>query len=293
MFGFINVYKPVGMTSHDVVGFLRRITKIRQIGHTGTLDPFAEGVLPIAIGKATRLIEYLNDDKAYIGRFCFGKSTDTYDIEGNEVNIFEEKISKPEIISILSQFCGNIEQYPPIYSAKKINGKKMYELARAGIGVNDIEIKPCKVNIYKIEMLEFNQEEQWADIYIECSKGTYIRSMANDLGKALNNGCYLSKLKRVQAGKFSVENSVKLDDLKTSEDVQKVLLNPLDYLPQLTQELNKIEYERISHGMNIFNRINSKENDTIMLIKNNQLVGIAQTTSDGLKPKKVFINYFY
>ena len=293
MFGFINVYKPVGMTSHDVVGFLRRITKIRQIGHTGTLDPFAEGVLPIAIGKATRLIEYLNDDKAYIGRFCFGKSTDTYDIEGNEVNIFEEKISKPEIISILSQFCGNIEQYPPIYSAKKINGKKMYELARAGIGVKDIEIKPCKVNIYKIEMLEFNQEEQWADIYIECSKGTYIRSMANDLGKALNNGCYLSKLKRVQAGKFSVENSVKLDDLKTSEDVQKVLLNPLDYLPQLTQELNKIEYERISHGMNIFNRINSKENDTIMLIKNNQLVGIAQTTSDGLKPKKVFINYFY
>ena len=114
--------------------------------------------------------------------------------------------------------------------------------------------------------------------------------MANDLGKALNNGCYLSKLKRVQAGKFSVENSVKLDDLKTSEDVQKVLLNPLDYLPQLTQELNEIEYERISHGMNIFNRINSKENDTIMLIKNNQLVGIAQTTSDGLKPKKVFIN---
>ena len=290
MFGFINVYKPVGMTSHDVVGFLRRITKIRQIGHTGTLDPFAEGVLPIAIGKATRLIEYLNDDKAYIGRFCFGKSTDTYDIEGNEVNIFEGKISKPEIINILSQFCGNIEQYPPIYSAKKINGKKMYELARAGIGVNDIEIKPCKVNIYKIEMLEFNQEEQWADIYIECSKGTYIRSMANDLGKALNNGCYLSKLKRVQAGKFSVENSVKLDDLKTSEDVQKVLLNPLDYLPQLTQELNEIEYERISHGMNIFNRINSKENDTIMLIKNNQLVGIAQTTSDGLKPKKVFIN---
>ncbi len=290
MFGFINVYKPVGMTSHDVVGFLRRITKIRQIGHTGTLDPFAEGVLPIAIGKATRLIEYLNDDKAYIGRFCFGKSTDTYDIEGNEVNIFEGKISKPEIINILSQFCGNIEQYPPIYSAKKINGKKMYELARAGIGVNDIEIKPCKVNIYKIEMLEFNKEEQWADIYIECSKGTYIRSIANDLGKALNNGCYLSKLKRVQAGKFSVENSVKLDDLKTSEDVQKVLLNPLDYLPQLTQELNKIEYERISHGMNIFNRINSKENDTIMLIKNNQLVGIAQTTSDGLKPKKVFIN---
>jgi tRNA pseudouridine55 synthase len=169
MFGFLNIYKPVNMTSHDVIGYLRRVTKIRQIGHAGTLDPFAEGVLPVAIGKATKLIEYLNDDKAYIGRFCFGKSTDTYDIEGKVVCEFDNKITEKQIIDLpLPQ--GEIEQYPPIYSAKKINGKKMYELARAG--VNDIEIKPCKVNIYKIEMLEFNEEEQWADILVECSKGT-------------------------------------------------------------------------------------------------------------------------
>ncbi len=287
MFGFLNIYKPVGMTSHDVVGYLRRVTKIKQIGHTGTLDPFAEGVLPVAIGKATRLIEYLNDNKAYIGRFRFGKSTDTYDIEGKEVNIFKEKISEPEIINVLPQFCGNIEQYPPIYSAKKINGKKMYELARAG--VNDIEIKPCEVNIYKIELLEFNEEEQWADILVECSKGTYIRSIANDLGKALDNGCYLSKLKRVQAGNFSVENSVMLDNLKTSEDVQKVILNPIDYLPQQKQELNDIEYDRISHGMTIYNRINANIGNTVMLTKNNQLIAISQANKDGLKPKKVMI----
>lgn len=287
MFGFINVYKPVGMTSHDVVGYLRRVTKIKQIGHTGTLDPFAEGVLPVAIGKATRLIEYLNDDKAYIGKFCFGKSTDTYDIEGKEINIFKEKISEPEIINVLPQFCGNIKQYPPIYSAKKINGKKMYELARAG--VNDIEIKPCEVNIYKIELLEFNEVEQWADILVECSKGTYIRSIANDLGKALDNGCYLSKLKRVKAGNFSVENSVMLDNLKTSEDVQKVILNPIDYLPQQKQELNDIEYDRISHGMTIYNRINANIGNTVMLTKNNQLIAISQANKDGLKPKKVMI----
>ena len=274
------------MTSHDVVSCLRRITKIKQIGHTGTLDPFAEGVLPIAIGKATRLIEYLNDDKAYIGRFCFGKSTDTYDIEGRGVNIFDEKVFEQDIINNLP--LGEIEQYPPVYSAKKINGKKMYELARAGLGVNDIGIKPCKVNIYKSELLNFNEEEQWADIYIACSKGTYIRSIANDLGKSLNNGCYLSKLKRTQAGLFNIDTSVILDDLTTADDVEKVLLNPVNCLPQEKYELNESEFERISHGITI--RVNNiKINDFVLLTKNNQLVAIAQSTTEGLKPKKVMI----
>ena len=122
-FGFLNIYKPVGMTSHDVVGVLRRILKMRQIGHTGTLDPFAEGVLPIAVGKATRLIEYLDDDKAYIGRFNFGKSTTTYDIEGDTVETFDGKVTKEEIEKNLPK--GKILQYPPIYSAKKVNGKKL------------------------------------------------------------------------------------------------------------------------------------------------------------------------
>ena len=290
MFGFINVYKPVGMTSHDVVSCLRRVTKIRQIGHTGTLDPFAEGVLPIAIGKATRLIEYLNDDKAYIGRFCFGKSTDTYDVEGVAVNVYDEKVSKQDIINHLPQFQGEIEQYPPVYSAKKINGKKMYELARSGaeVGVNGIEIKPCWINIYKIELLEFNKEEQWADIYVECSKGTYIRSIANDLGKVLNNGCYLSKLKRVKSGLFGVDDTINLDNLKIAQDVEKVLLNPAHYIPLPKQEINEIEYERISHGMNIYNR-GADKNNMIMLTKDNNLIGIAQVTDDGLKPKKVMI----
>lgn len=287
MFGFLNIYKPVNMTSHDIIGYLRRVTKIRQIGHAGTLDPFAEGVLPVAIGKATKLIEYLNDDKAYIGRFCFGKSTDTYDIEGKVVCEFDNKITEKQIIDLpLPQ--GEIEQYPPIYSAKKINGKKMYELARAG--VNDIEIKPCRVNIYKTELLEFNEKEQWADIFVECSKGTYIRSIANDIGKALNNGCYLSKLKRVKSGGFEVKNSVILDDLKNIQDVEKILINPIDYLTQPKQELNDIEYKRISHGMTIYNRIDATNDAIVMLTKENQLVAIAQTSSDGLKPKKVFIN---
>ena len=286
MFGFLNVYKPVGVTSHDVVGYLRRVTKVKQIGHTGTLDPFAEGVLPVAIGKATKLIEYLNDDKAYIGRFCFGKSTDTYDITGDVIDTFDKKITKEDIIN-LPLPKGEIEQYPPIYSAKKVNGKKLYELARAGI--NDVEIKPCPVNIYEAKVLEFNEDEQWADIYIECSKGTYIRSIANDLGKSLNNGCYLSNLKRVKAGMFTVENSVNLDSLKSFQDVEKFLLNPINYLSLPNQELNEVEYERISHGMTVYNRINAPLETMVLLVKNNDILAIALTAPDGLKPKKVFI----
>ncbi len=286
MFGFINIYKPVGMTSHDVIGNLRRITKIKQIGHTGTLDPFAEGVLPIAIGKATRLIEYLSDDKAYIGRFCFGKSTDTYDIEGNIIKEYKDRVSEKDVIKYLPK--GNIEQFPPIYSAKKINGKKMYELARAGIKAEDIEIKPSKVHIYESKVIEFNEKEQWADIYIKCSKGTYIRSIANDLGKSLNNGCFLSKLKRVQSGLFDINQTCMLEDLKSVSDVERNMLNPTDYLYQIKRELNEKEYNRISHGMCLYSN-GAKDGEFVLLIKNNNLVAVAQVEGEILKPKKVMI----
>ena len=142
MFGFLNVYKPKGMTSHDVVSVLRRTTKIKQIGHTGTLDPFAEGVLPICIGKATKLIEYLKDDKAYIGTIKLGKATDTYDIEGKVLKTSDKKVTLSEIESSLLNFRGEIMQTPPIYSAIKINGKKLYELARKG---ENVKIQPRKI----------------------------------------------------------------------------------------------------------------------------------------------------
>jgi tRNA pseudouridine55 synthase len=146
MFGFLNIYKPQGKTSHDVVAILRRITKIKQIGHTGTLDPFAEGVLPVCIGKATRLIEYLDDDKAYIGTIQFGKSTTTYDIEGEQVNVSDKKVTLDEIENVLPQFRGKISQFPPIYSAIKVKGKKLYEYARNG---EEVKIEPRMVNAYK------------------------------------------------------------------------------------------------------------------------------------------------
>lgn len=286
MFGFLNVYKPVGKTSHDVVSVLRRVTKIRQIGHTGTLDPFAEGVLPICIGKATRLIEYLEDDKAYIGTFCFGKSTDSYDIEGNIVEEFPEKVTKDEIITQIKQFEGEIEQTPPIYSAIKVDGKKLYEYAREG---KSVEIKSRKVTIEKIELRSFNFETQSAEIYIKCSKGTYIRSIAHDLGKSLNNGCYLSRLQRVQAGRFLIENSVKLDDLSSPEVVEDNLIDPLNYLPQAKQELNDVEYNRAIHGMSVYNRVGATEGEVI-LIKDGKLVAISKVTENGLKISKGFVS---
>ena len=285
MFGFLNVYKPKGKTSHDVVAILRRVTKIKQIGHTGTLDPFAEGVLPICIGKATRLIEYLNDDKAYIGTVQLGKSTTTYDLEGETVDVSDKTPDIEEIENELNNFRGNIEQLPPIYSAIKVNGKKLYEYARTG---EEVEIKPRSVNISELKILNYDQENRILELYIKCSKGTYIRSIAHDLGK--NLGCFghLIKLVRVKAGDFEVENSIKLEDLTDIETVQKHLIYPLEKLDYQTYELNTKELELVSHGMQIFART-SLQNGIVILTNNNKLIAIAEMLNDKIKCSKVFI----
>ena len=285
MFGFLNVYKPKGKTSHDVVAILRRVTKIKQIGHTGTLDPFAEGVLPICIGKATRLIEYLNDDKAYIGTVQLGKSTTTYDLEGETVDVSDKTPDIEEIENELNNFRGDIEQLPPIYSAIKVNGKKLYEYARKG---EEVEIKPRSVNINELKILNYDQENRILELYIKCSKGTYIRSIAHDLGK--NLGCFghLIKLVRVKAGDFEVENSIKLEDLADVETVQKHLIYPLEKLDYQTYELNTKELELVSHGMQIFARTNL-QNGIVILTNNNKLIAIAEMLNDKIKCSKVFI----
>ena len=285
MFGFLNVYKPKGKTSHDVVAILRRVTKIKQIGHTGTLDPFAEGVLPICIGKATRLIEYLNDDKAYIGTVQLGKSTTTYDLEGETVDVSDKTPDLGEIENELNNFRGDIEQLPPIYSAIKVNGKKLYEYARKG---EEVEIKPRSVNINELKILNYDQENRILELYIKCSKGTYIRSIAHDLGK--NLGCFghLIKLVRVKAGDFEVENSIKLEDLTDIETVQKHLIYPLEKLDYQTYELNTKELELVSHGMQIFARTNL-QNGIVILTNNNKLIAIAEMIDNKIKCSKVFI----
>ena len=283
MFGFLNIYKPQGKTSHDVVAILRRITKIKQIGHTGTLDPFAEGVLPICIGKATRLIEYLDDDKAYIGTIQFGKSTTTYDTEGEEVNVSDRKVTLEDVEKALPQFRGEIEQFPPIYSAIKVNGKKLYEYARKG---EEVKIEPRGVNIFKLEIVSFDEEKQTAELLIECSKGTYIRSIANDIGEALGCYGYLIKLLRIKAGRFEIKNALKLEEIDTIEKVSGNLIYPTEYISYPKYELNDIEREKVSHGMSI--NI-SLSNGKIIFIHKNDLIAIAEITDNKAKVLKVFI----
>lgn len=245
MFGFLNVYKPAGKTSHDVVAVLRRLTKIKQIGHTGTLDPFAEGVLPICIGKATRLIEYLKDDKAYIATVQLGSATTTYDIEGEIINTSDKQISLSDIEANLDYFRGEISQLPPIYSAIKVNGKKLYEYARNG---EEVLIKPRQVIINKLEIVSFDFEAQQLEILIDCSKGTYIRSIANDLGRILGSYGHLIKLVRVKAGEFIIDNSIKLEDFLSKEVVEENLLSPLEYLNYPKYSLTEAEKEKVSNG---------------------------------------------
>lgn len=284
MFGFLNVYKPKGITSHDVVSALRRITKVKQIGHTGTLDPFAEGVLPICIGKATRLIEYLDDDKAYTGTIQLGSSTTTYDLEGEEVNSSNKKVTLNEIEAALDKFRGEIEQLPPIYSAIKVNGKKLYEYAREG---KEVKIEPRRVNISKLEILEYDETSRRLTLHIECSKGTYIRSIAHDLGTELTTFGYLVKLVRVKAGMFEVNNAVSLEHIQTKEDVEKLLIAPLKKLNYMTYELNKNELVKVSNGTAIMPSKELPENSLILLTSQERLIAAAKMTKGLLKCLKV------
>lgn len=286
MFGFLNVYKPIGKTSHDVVAVLRRVTKIKQIGHTGTLDPFAEGVLPICIGKATRLIEYLNDDKAYIGTIQFGSSTTTYDTEGEIVKTSDKVVTQEDVEDCLKYFRGEIEQLPPIYSAIKVNGKKLYEYAREG---QEVKIEPRKVTIFELELVNFDMQKQQAEVKIICSKGTYIRSIANDLGEKLGVFGHLIKLVRIKAGEFYVENSIKLEDLNTVEVVLSNLIYPTEKLNFMIYNLDDEEKKRISNGMAIIPNQQFKNDEFVILMDNEKLAAITKFDGKFLKCEKVFI----
>lgn len=286
MFGFLNVYKPTGITSHDVIGILRKITKIKQIGHTGTLDPFAQGVLPVAVGKATRLIEFLDDDKEYLAEISFGKATDTYDCEGAVISELHSEITAPQLIEALKKFEGEILQTPPIYSAIKVKGKKLYEYAREG---KEVEIESRKVFIEKIELQEFIENEQKAQILIKCSKGTYIRSIANDLGQVLKVGAHLSSLTRTQAGKFFVDNALPLQDMETIDDVEKHLINPLNVLDLPKIDINEEEHNKILMGQFLNNKNNLQRDDFLILIYNNSVDAIAKAEGNIIKAKKVFL----
>ena len=288
MFGFININKPGGMTSHDVVSKLRKISKIKQIGHTGTLDPMATGVLPVAIGKASRLIEFLTEDKGYIAKLQFGKISDTYDIEGAVENYSDKKVTQQQVQAGLQKFRGKIEQIPPAYSAVHYKGKRLYELARQGQIPEDIPSRTVFINV--LELLEFNEEEQTALLKIECSKGTYIRSIINDLGMELGCGAVMTELKRTKSGLFTIDTAVQLDMLTDREDIEKYLINPVEVLSYKCYELTEFEYQKIIHGQSLLTK-QFDDNEYVLLVFDNNLCAISQKDdkSQKLITKKVFI----
>lgn len=289
MFGFLNINKPKGMTSHDVVAMLRRALKIKQIGHTGTLDPMATGVLPVAIGKASRLIEYLQENKGYTADVQFGKVSDTFDTEGAVKDYSNKKAAKEQIKEALNNFRGKIEQIPPAHSAVHYKGKRLYELARQGIIPDDIPKRT--VFVTKLELVEFDEESQSAKLEIHCSKGTYIRSIINDLGLTIGTGAVMSGLVRTKSGLFELENAISPDCITDKAEAEKYLINPIEVLSYKCYELTEIEYKKIQHGQSIPTD-DFEDNEYVCLTFNNELCAISQKqeNSNILVTKKVFIS---
>ena len=213
--GVIVVDKPVGLTSHDVVQIVRKGTNIRRAGHTGTLDPRASGVLVILIGPAVRLSEYVSaSDKRYQAIIRLGTTTDTYDADGRVTSSAPVNITEEQFEAALKQFIGEIEQVPPPYSAVKVKGRKAYEMAREG---EEVDLQPRKIQVYNLELLEWAPPEAVIDVY--CSSGTYVRSLAHDLGLSLGCGAYLVGLRRTKSGRFTLRDAVPLRKLREAFEV--------------------------------------------------------------------------
>ena len=222
MNGIINVYKEQGYTSHDVVAKLRGILHMKKIGHTGTLDPDAVGVLPVCIGRATKLCGLITDwGKAYEAVMLLGTRTDTQDVSGTVLEQKEVNVTEVQIMDTINSFVGEYDQIPPMYSALKHNGKKLYELARQGI---EVERKARRINISSIHVNELNLEDKVKTVTftVECSKGTYIRTLCEDIGNKLGCGACMQSLKRTRVGLFGTDTSYTLSQLQELADNSKI-----------------------------------------------------------------------
>lgn len=236
MDGIIIINKPKGCTSHDIVYKVKKITN-SKVGHTGTLDPMATGVLPLLIGKGTLCSKYLiNHDKIYQAKIQLGQKTDTADAEGEVVE--EQKVgdlNQENVKQILNTFIGKQEQVPPMYSAIKVNGKKLYEYARKG---QTVEIQPRQIEIYDIKLMKLNKGNDQLQFQVSCSKGTYIRSLCEDIAKRLGTVGYMCELNRVQVGDFNINNSVTVEELQEDKDAADRHLISLERLFENKPSIN-------------------------------------------------------
>lgn len=249
MDGIIIINKTKGCTSHDIVYKIKKMLN-KKVGHTGTLDPMAEGVLPILIGKGTQLSKYLiNHDKKYIVELQLGIKTDTADSEGKiieEKTVNKTKLSKENITNVLQTFIGKQEQIPPIYSAIKVNGKKLYEYARKG---QEVELKPRQIEIYDIKLIDYSMDEKQIKFEVFCGKGTYIRSLCEDIATKFETVGYMKSLKRTQVGNFKIDNSITIEELKNlienneNIDIDDILKNKIITVEEIFEKFQSINLD--------------------------------------------------
>ena len=288
--GLLNINKPCGWTSHDVVAQIRKLAGLRRVGHTGTLDPLATGVLVICLGKATRVAEYLTDQpKTYRARIRFGVATDTWDADGQVVSERDASaLTLMAIASSLERFVGVIDQVPPMFSALKRDGQPLYRLARAGITV---ERPPRRVEIYSLDILGWERPD--LTINMRCSRGTYVRALAHDLGQALATGAHLVELTRTAVGPFSLQDAVTLDHLfdERESGTWRQHLLPMDSaLEGFTQvTVDAATAERIAFGQSVELEIPSRGLVRAYDQDHRLLALLEPNGHDGLwRPRKVF-----
>jgi tRNA pseudouridine55 synthase len=289
-FGLLIVDKPVGPTSHSVVNIVRRGTGVRKVGHAGTLDPRASGVLVLCLGAATRLSEYLSSNrKCYEGVVRFGQATDTYDADGQVVLDTGRTPALEDIQACLGEFEGEQVQVPPAYSAIKLQGRRAYEMARAG---EEVELEPRPVTIYSIRVLAYEPPD--LAIEVDCSAGTYIRSLAQDLGARLETGAHLVALRRTRSGRFGLEQAVRLADLESAFKLgtwEDYMLPAAEALPELpVVQVGADELDLVRNGRPL--PATSAEGMARALDPQGNLVAILEAApgADNWQPRKVFIN---
>ena len=296
MDGIINVYKEKGFTSHDVVAKLRGILHIKKIGHTGTLDPDAVGVLPVCIGKGTKLCDMITDtDKTYEAVMLLGISTDTQDISGNVLSKKDVAVDEKTLIETVDSFVGEYKQIPPMYSAIKVNGRKLYQLAREGI---EIERSPRDVYIRSIHINDMNLQdgEPSVTMTVSCSKGTYIRTLCHDIGEKLGCGACMKSLSRTRVGRFYIDDSFTINQiaaLNLKGELSSIVapVNSMFDYPRI--QINK-EYDKLLYNGNLLPLSAGKALDVGLADKvriyneSGEFIGIYSMDDSGYKPVKIF-----
>ncbi|MDI6800927.1 MAG: tRNA pseudouridine(55) synthase TruB [Thermodesulfovibrionales bacterium] len=282
----INLNKSAGITSHDAVISVKKLFKVRKAGHAGTLDPIATGILLICLNEATKVTKYLSDlDKEYIMTAKLGESTDTYDSEGEAIKRFEIsdlRFQIEDIEKIIQRFVGEIEQIPPMFSAIKVSGKPLYKLARKGI---EVERKPRRVTIHSIEILRF--ENPFLKLKVSCSKGTYIRSLCNDIGNALGVGAHITELIRTKVGSFALEKAAAISELPHKISALHPIDSALEHLPEIILQGDSLK--RAQHGNPIKMALTTPSHFVRLKSPDDKLFGIGRLSRGFLRIERLLL----